>query len=469
MKVRTLLIASLAALLIPLAIGGLFVLGVAAQLPGGGAARIDAPHEAHGVMATGSYAWVVPAGKGQVVIVDAGQDPDARALSTEVGGREVLAILLTHAHADTIAGIDAFPDVPVYLGPGEKALLTGEVAPKGWMAAWLASSLPRPRLPEKVEEVTDGQVLELGQARFRAVHLPGHTPGTVAWIWRDVAFVGDAVLVEPRMMTMMPAFSDDEEQARESLKALLTVDFETALDARGGTKADARSAIAKFLGEELPEPSVQVMDAAARPDDVGVEVGEPMVLHGVVRRDPRLRDGASPELVTDDGRVFRLPAEAVDTDGSDLPWLKMLNRPVTVRGRPVRSPLGAAVDPRPLLRLDQVERDRDSEASTGPVDTGAPDTWHRGQWVRLTGPVDQVATLSPGATWGEAQIGGVTGSVPVAWVEGLEGQVVTVLGTVSQGGAEPRFSAVAVCEGRVPGCGTRVPGVGATPEEPVMP
>ena len=79
--------------------GGLFVLGVAAQLPGGGAARLDAPHEAHGVMATGSYAWVVPAGKGQVVIVDAGQDPDARALSTEVGGREVLAILLTHAHA----------------------------------------------------------------------------------------------------------------------------------------------------------------------------------------------------------------------------------------------------------------------------------------------------------------------------------------------------------------------------------
>lgn len=469
MKVRTLLIASLAALLIPLAIGGLFVLGVAAQLPGGGAARLDAPHEAHGVMATGSYAWVVPAGKGQVVIVDAGQDPDARALSTEVGGREVLAILLTHAHADTIAGIDAFPDVPVYLGPGEKALLSGEVAPKGWMAAWLASSLPRPRLPEKVEEVADGQVLELGQARFRAVHLPGHTPGTVAWIWRDVAFVGDAVLVEPRMMTMMAAFSDDEEQARESLKALLTVDFETALDARGGMASDARSALGTFLGEELPEPTVEVTDAAARPDDAEVDVGEPLVLHGVVRLDPRVRGGASPELVTDDGRVFRLPPQAIDTDGTDLPWLKMLNRPVTVRGRPVRMPLGAAVDPRPLLRLDRVERDRDSEPSTGPVDAGAPDTWRRGQWVRLAGPVEQVAPLSPGSSWGEARIGGVTGSVPMAWVDGREGQLVTVLGTVTRGGAEPRFSAVTVCEGQVSDCGTRVPGVSAPPEESPAP
>ncbi|MEL6713474.1 MAG: hypothetical protein AAFP86_06855, partial [Planctomycetota bacterium] len=49
----------------------------------------------------------------------------------------------------------------------------------------------------------------------------------------------------------------------------------------------------------------------------------------------------APELVADDGRIFRLPEAAVDTDGSELPWLKMMNRPVTVRGRPVRRALGA--------------------------------------------------------------------------------------------------------------------------------
>jgi glyoxylase-like metal-dependent hydrolase (beta-lactamase superfamily II) len=468
-KVRTLLIASVAALLIPLMVGGIFVLGVATQLPAGSGARIEAPHGAYGVMATGSYAWVVPAGKGKVVIVDAGQDPDARSLSTEVGGREVVAILLTHAHADTIAGIDAFPDAPVYLGPGEKALLTGETESKGWMAAWLARSLPRPRLPEKVEEVADGQELELGQARFRAVHLPGHTGGSVAWVWRDVVFVGDALLVQPSMMTMMAAFSDDEEQAKKSLEKLLAVDFDTAADARGGLRDGARAKLADFLNIPAPEPSVQMMDAADEYDEDGVEVGELVVLHGVVRVDPRRvarNPDAAPELVTDDGRVFRLPPQAVDTDGSELSWMKMINRPVSVRARPMRRPLGAAADPRPLLVLEHVERDRDTTPSAGPVERIDPASWRRGQWVELVGPVDDVAALSSDAIWGEATLGGVVGAVPVSLVEGREGQVLTALATVTQGGAEPRFAAHALCVGDVPSCGVRVRGLGVgAPEE----
>ncbi len=464
MKVRTLLLASLAALLIPLMVGGLFVLGVATQLPSGGQARIEAPHGAYGVMATGSYAWVVPAGKGKVVIVDAGQDPDGTSLSTEVGGREVLAILLTHAHADTIAGVDAFPDVPVYVGPGETPLLRGDVEAKGWMAAWLARSLPRPRLPLEVEEVADGQELELGQARFRAVHLPGHTAGSVAWVWRDVVFVGDAVLVQPRLMTMMAAFSDDEPQAKKSLEKLLPIDFVSLADARGGLRGEARPALVEFLGAEASEPTVRMLDAAEAHETPSLEVGELVVLHGVVRMDPRRRAGdVAPELVTDDGRVFRLPPEAVDTDGSELPWLKMINRPVTVRGRPIRRALGAAADPRPLLKLEHVERDRGVDDSQGAVERSAPESWRRGQWVELVGPVGDIAPLVPGSMWGEATIGEVQGSVPVGLVEGRQGQVLTVLATVSQGGAEPRFAAHALCVGDVPGCGVRLPGLPAGP------
>lgn len=466
MKVRTLLLASLAALLIPLMVGGLFVLGVATQLPSGGQARIEGPHGAHGIMATGSYAWVVPAGKGKVVIVDAGQDPDGTSLSTEVGGREVLAILLTHAHADTIAGIDAFPDVPVYVGPGETPLLRGETEARGWMAAWLARSLPRPRLPVDVEEVADGQELEFGQARFRAVHLPGHTAGSVAWVWRDLAFVGDAVLVQPRLMTMMAAFSDDEPQAKKSLENLLPIDFASLADARGGLRGEARPALIEFLGAEASEPTVRMMDAAVVHETSALDVGELVVLHGLVRTDPRRSPGdLAPELVTDDGRVFRLPPQAVDTDGSELPWLKMVNRPVTVRGRPVRRALGAAADPRPLLKLEHVERDRGVEASQGAVERSAPKSWRRGQWVELVGPVGDIAPLAPGSRWGEATIGEVPGSVPIGLVQGLQGQVLTALVTVSQEGAEPRFAAHALCLGDVPGCGVRQPGLSAAPRE----
>ncbi len=463
MKVRTLVIATLAALLIPLFIGGVVVLGVAAQIPANGKTRIEGPHGAHGVAAT-SFAWVVPAGQGRVVIVDAGQDPDARALATEVGGREVLGILLTHAHADTIAGLDAYPDVPVYVGPGEKELLEGKVESKGWMAAWLARSLPRPRLPERIEEVTDGQVVELGSARFRAVHLPGHTAGSVAWVWRDTVFVGDALLVQPRMMTMMPAFSDDEDQARASLKHLLEVDFQHAIDARGGVASDARSTLIGFLGETAPKATIHMEDAPDVYIEESIDVGPPMTLHGVVRVDPRVlaRDpAAAPELVTDDGRIYRLPP-----DGDEASWAGVLNRSVSMRARPVRHPLGAAADPRPLLRVDSMERDRDAGGTDGPVDRADPSSWCRGQWVEVTGPLTAVEALSRGASWGEATVGGVVGSVPVALVQGLEGQVVTVLGDVVQGGADPRFSAHAICLGDQPGCGVTVPGLSDAPVAP---
>jgi len=465
-KVRTLVIASLAALLLPLLIGGVFVLGVVAQLPASHQARVEGPHGVDGVAAS-SYAWVVPAGEGRVVIVDAGQDPDARAIATEVGGREVLGILLTHAHADTIAGIDAYPDVPVFVGPGDEQLLKGEVEPKGWMAAWLARSLPRPRLPEEIREVEDGEVVELGSARFRAVHLPGHTPGSVAWVWRDVVFVGDALLVKPQMMTMMAAFSDDEEQARESLKRLLDVDFQYAADARGGLVSDARSTLVGFLGEGAPEPTIRMRDAAEVYEEASLQRGEPVVLHGVIRVDPwgLARDpSTAPELVTDDGRIYRLPSDGRTSTGEAIAWTTLFNRPATVRGRPVRWPLGVAADPRPLLEVDEVERDRDTSASEGAVERLDPTAWRRGQWVELVGPLERIAPLSEGATWGEATVGGAAGAVPLELVEGRTGQVITVLGDVVQGGADPRFSARAICLGDQPGCGVRVPSLADLPE-----
>jgi glyoxylase-like metal-dependent hydrolase (beta-lactamase superfamily II) len=210
-KVRTLVV--IGALLIPVILGGVLVLGVAVQLPIGNMPRVKGPHDMIGVLGQSTYGWVIPAGEKSVVIVDAGQDPSAKALRGEVGGREVLAVLMTHGHSDTSAGIDAFPDATLVYGPGEGPLLRGEVLPQGWLASWLARSAPKVRLPETIVEATDGQVLEFGTARIRVTHVPGHTAGSVVYQWRDVALVGDAVLVKPDWMMMPEAFSDAPEQA----------------------------------------------------------------------------------------------------------------------------------------------------------------------------------------------------------------------------------------------------------------
>lgn len=451
MKVRTLVIAVLGVLLIPLMVGGIAVLGVAVQLPSGQASRVKGPHGVVGVMAQGSYAWVVPAGDGEVVIIDAGQDPSATALRAEVGSRKVRAILLTHAHSDSSAGVDAFPDAELVHGPGEGQLLRREALPKGWLASWLARSSPKPRLPESVVEATDGQELVFGPAHFRVTHVPGHTAGSVAYLWRDVVFVGDGVLVQPQWMLMPSPFSDDDVQAKASLGALLPLAFDRMVDARGGMASDARKGLASFLGVDEPEPpTVSVTDDAPAADRPTAERGEPETVKGVLAQTPLQDDrGLRPaRLVLDDGRVFVLSEQPL------VEHQAMWNRPVVVAGRAVEHPPGRSALSGPWFEIDTIGLVEGWSASEGPVERAYPTDWVRGQWVELTGVLASATPLAAGSTWAEGDLGPVSLTLDAREGRARIGERITVLGQVSQGGRQPHMTVRALCEGALPGCGT---------------
>ena len=68
--------------------------------------------------------------------------------------------------------------------------------------------------------------LAIGDARFRVVPVPGHTGGSVAYLWRDVLFAGDALVGGPPLALLPASFTDDEAQARASLSALLPLEFQ---------------------------------------------------------------------------------------------------------------------------------------------------------------------------------------------------------------------------------------------------
>lgn len=203
-----------------------------------------------GIDADGAYAWVVPTDTG-VVLVDTGLDPTAAALKAEIGDRTVHAVLITHAHLDHIRGLEAFPGVPVHVGPGEAVLVTGEQQPQGQIQSWFGSVMGElPPTPTSLEEVQHGDVLAIDGHRFGAVHVPGHTPGSTAWLWGEVLFSGDTLLGHgDHVAPTHASFADDWEQNVASIERLTHHRFLFMADGHAGLHADAAPQVHQFVAD----------------------------------------------------------------------------------------------------------------------------------------------------------------------------------------------------------------------------
>ncbi|MEQ1503000.1 MAG: MBL fold metallo-hydrolase, partial [Myxococcota bacterium] len=290
---------------------------VEAQLPPDQGPRIRGPHGLVGVQTTGSYAWVIPSATG-VVLVDAGLDPAAKALLHEVGRRPIRGILATHGHGDHTGGLAALGDVPVYADPADVALIRGDREPRGWLARAFSAAIGAPTVGGALIPVPDDRELELDGIRVRAVHVPGHTDGSVAWLWDDVLFTGDAVLGGSPLTLAPTALADDPAAAKASVAKLVPLDFDAIADGHVGLTSAARPALIRLANVQpaTPEtgldapPTVSVRVAEGGPGAVtertGVYVEPPM---------PDVR-GESPVLIVfPDGPPWRL-VEPADADRS---------------------------------------------------------------------------------------------------------------------------------------------------------
>ncbi|MCI0672491.1 MAG: MBL fold metallo-hydrolase [Myxococcaceae bacterium] len=113
--------------------------------------------------------------------------------------RPVSGVLLTHLHLDHIMGMPDLPaETPVYLGPGETSprslvnlLANGttdaELKGKSALRTW--------RFEPDADGRFDGVVDVFGDGSLWALWMPGHTPGSTAYLARTkagpVLFVGD--------------------------------------------------------------------------------------------------------------------------------------------------------------------------------------------------------------------------------------------------------------------------------------
>ena len=171
----------------------------------------------------GSNGYAVLDGE-RVAIVDPGLAAGARGVLRELRTAGLLSrltdVLVTHAdvdHVGAVPQIQAATGAKVWLGSAEAEILAGTRLPATRFRRLLARRKRRP-LPGNVE------LLEGGEEPFpgvTAVATPGHTPGHMAFTFREVVFAGDAVLGKPEGLRLMPRIlTSNPGQAEASLELI---------------------------------------------------------------------------------------------------------------------------------------------------------------------------------------------------------------------------------------------------------
>ncbi len=131
-------------------------------------------------------------GKG-CLIVDCGYEPEDLLDAVESQGLVPQKVLLTHAHADHIAGLielhRRLGPVPIWMHKGEEAWLND---PMLNLSAALGLRVTAPQ-PEGF--LDEGDTVELDGLVFEVRFTPGHSPGSISFIHAPskIAIVGDSL------------------------------------------------------------------------------------------------------------------------------------------------------------------------------------------------------------------------------------------------------------------------------------
>jgi hydroxyacylglutathione hydrolase len=133
---------------------------------------------------------VADAEPGEAVLIDPGEEADRILEVFADHNWRLRAIWLTHAHVDHIMGVAAVRarhNVPTWLHPLDRPLYDALPQQGEWMGLRL------PPAPPPTHELAAGDQMRVGGLTFDVRHVPGHSPGSVAFVGHGVAFVGDVL------------------------------------------------------------------------------------------------------------------------------------------------------------------------------------------------------------------------------------------------------------------------------------
>ena len=135
----------------------------------------------------GTNCYVAATGPGtECIVIDPGKDA-AEGVQQVVRehGLKPVAVLVTHGHVDhmwCVAPVAGAYDSTAWIHPADRHLLSNPMAGMSQeTTAMMLGGGHEFAEPDRVEELTDGQVLELAGLRLVVDHTPGHTQGSVTF------------------------------------------------------------------------------------------------------------------------------------------------------------------------------------------------------------------------------------------------------------------------------------------------
>jgi glyoxylase-like metal-dependent hydrolase (beta-lactamase superfamily II) len=138
----------------------------------------------------GNWTWLIPGRITTLIDAGTGEPQHLAALEEALAGARLVQVLVTHAHIDHASGAVALAE----RYPGARFLKMPWRERDG-------------RWPAKWEPIENGQIIEAGDSRLRAVHTPGHAPDHMCF-WHeesrtlfsgDLAVKGTTVYVPPNL------------------------------------------------------------------------------------------------------------------------------------------------------------------------------------------------------------------------------------------------------------------------------
>jgi glyoxylase-like metal-dependent hydrolase (beta-lactamase superfamily II) len=151
-------------------------------------------------------------------------------------------LFLTHSDFDHADGVSLFSNARVYLSSAEAPLITHRMA----RVMWLVHNKP---IPREIELLADEQVVTVGETTIRAIAVPGHTPGSMAYFLNNsILFSGDAFkLVRGQACALRWVWHMDSAGQEESIRKLARLEgIQLACTAHSGCTREFDRAMAAW-------------------------------------------------------------------------------------------------------------------------------------------------------------------------------------------------------------------------------